>query len=119
MKRLLATLSFAFIVAASLPTYAANETTELSANQLTDQVVSNYAKAADKVVEISKDYNSKLESISDEEQAKALMAETQKEMAQAIEATGLSIEEYNNIFRMAREDQELQQKISGMMETAQ
>ncbi len=54
MKRLLATLSFAFIVAASLPTYAANETTELSANQLTDQVVSNYAKAADKVVEISK-----------------------------------------------------------------
>lgn len=114
MKRLLATLSFAFIVAASLPTYAANETTEL-----TDQVVSNYAKAADKVVEISKDYNSKLESISDEEQAKALMAETQKEMAQAIEATGLSIEEYNNIFRMAREDQELQQKISGMMETAQ
>ncbi|WP_439437160.1 DUF4168 domain-containing protein [Salinivibrio costicola] len=119
MKRLLTTLSFAFIVAASLPSYAANETTDMSANQLTDQVVSNYAEAADKVVEISKDYNSKLESISDEEQAKSLMAKTQKEMAQAIEATGLSIEEYNNIFRMAREDQELQKKISSMMETAQ
>jgi uncharacterized membrane-anchored protein YhcB (DUF1043 family) len=115
MKRLFATLSFAFVVAASLPSFAANETTEMSADQLTDQVVSSYAEAAEQVVSISKDYQSKLESISDEEQAKALMAETQKEMAQAIEATGLSIEEYNNVFRQAREDKELQKKISNMI----
>ncbi|OOE90872.1 DUF4168 domain-containing protein [Salinivibrio sharmensis] len=115
MKRLLATLFFAFVVAASLPSFAANETNELSADQLTDQVVSSYAEAAEQVVSISKDYKSKLESIRSEEKAKALMAETQKEMAQAIEATGLTIEEYNAVFRQAREDKELQKKISNML----
>ncbi|WP_128080622.1 DUF4168 domain-containing protein, partial [Salinivibrio socompensis] len=48
-------------------------------------------------------------------EAKELMDKTRKEMVQAIESTGLSVEDYNNIFRMAREDEALQKKISSMM----
>ncbi|WP_025674256.1 DUF4168 domain-containing protein [Salinivibrio socompensis] len=115
MKRLLATLAFVFTVSASLPSYAMNESNVTSPSQVTEQMVIKYTHAAEKVESISKNYESIRENVSDEKEAKELMDKTRKEMVQAIESTGLSVEDYNNIFRMAREDEALQKKISSMM----
>ncbi|OOF28595.1 DUF4168 domain-containing protein [Salinivibrio proteolyticus] len=115
MKYILATLAFLFATLASLPSYAINESPVTSPNQVTEQMVIKYTHAAEKVESISRNYESLRKDVSNEEEAKELMEKTRAEMIQAIESAGLSVENYNNIFRMAREDEALQKKITSMM----
>ncbi|MFO8003146.1 DUF4168 domain-containing protein [Thioalkalivibrio sp.] len=86
------------------------ETTPQTA-ALTDETVDTFVDAFVAVQEIREDFTERLQSASDESEAQAMQQEAQEKMMQAVEASGMSVQEYNEVAIALQSDPELMQQV--------
>lgn len=71
----------------------------------------NFIAAYSDVLQVQNKYSQKLQTASDEQQARKLQEQAQQEMLQAVEANGMSAEEYNQVIRKVSTNPDLQAEI--------
>jgi len=83
-----------------------------------DATVSNFADAFLSVQEMSEDLTEKLSEAPSAEAAQALQREAQDEMAQTVEESGISVEQYNEIAIGMRSDPKLAERVKTAVDQA-
>ncbi|MFP4561155.1 MAG: DUF4168 domain-containing protein [Thiohalorhabdus sp.] len=83
---------------------------------MSDEEVEKFAAAYGELRRIQEEHAGDLGEAGDEEEARKIQQEMQTKMGEAIEDEGLSLEEYKEIFDAVRQDQELTQKVTEMVE---
>ncbi|MBK1617301.1 hypothetical protein CKO42_02300 [Lamprobacter modestohalophilus] len=83
-----------------------------------DSTVSNFADAFLGVQEISEDLTDKLSNAPSAEAAQSLQREAQDEMAQKVEETGITVEQYNEIAISMRRDPKLAERVKTAVDQA-
>lgn len=81
---------------------------------LSDTNLLKFSVAMDAVQQIGVKYEAEFQNADDPAQAQQLQQQAQSEMVQAVEAAGLSTEEYNAIAQQAQIDETLRNKILEM-----
>jgi GTP1/Obg family GTP-binding protein len=69
---------------------------------------------ADKVSEIRNDFQQKMASAEDTEKAQSLQEEASAEMVEAVQASGMSVEEFNQIAYALQSDPALQERLAAI-----
>jgi len=87
----------------------AEATTQATA--LTDETIDTFVDAFVAVQEIREDFTERLHSASDEAEAQAMQQEAQEKMMQAVEESGMSVQEYNGVAMALQNDPELMQQV--------
>ena len=85
---------------------------------VSDQQLQSFAAAAIEVQEINNEWQQRVNETQDPQQAQQMRRQASQEMAEAIRDEGLTIEEYNTIGRLARQDAQLQNKLREHMREA-
>lgn len=104
----------------ALPAFAQAETETPQATQpaaLTEEELQSYAAAALEVQSLIEEWQPQIEAAESPEQASEIGQQAQSEMVMAVEAEGLSVEEYNQITQLAQTDPELQSRIMSYIES--
>lgn len=83
-----------------------------SGQDFDDQTLASYAEARSEIRDISQSYQQEMEQAEDREAAQELQQEMRDEMVEAVEASGISVQEYNTITQEASKDRELRQRIT-------
>ncbi|AGA34826.1 putative conserved secreted protein [Thioalkalivibrio nitratireducens DSM 14787] len=96
--------------AGAAPPPAYGETTPGSA-ALTEQTVDTFVDAFIAVQQIREDFAERLQSASDEHEAQTMQQEAQHEMMRAVEESGMSVQEYNEVAIALQDDPELMQQV--------
>jgi hypothetical protein len=109
--RLLAMAGAVALVLAFAPPAAAQMGTQFS-----DTQISAFAEAARDVGELQQLYDARLQEADSAEQVQQLQEQAQAEMVQAVEASGLTPEEYNQILQAAHQDEQLYTQIVEQMQ---
>lgn len=97
---------------AQAPVPAAQTTVEL-----TDANLLKFSIAMDSIQQLGTQYESKFQAAGSPEEAQQVQREAQGEMVKAVEAAGLTAEEYNAIAQQAQQDEALRKKILAMSKT--
>lgn len=95
------------------PTEAATAMQQ-STVELTDANLLKFSMAMDAIQQVGTEYESKFQAAETPEQAQQVQQEAQTEMVKAVEAAGLSTEQYNAIAQQAQQDEALRNKILAM-----
>lgn len=91
----------------------------ITAEDITEQQLDQFAEAALAVNQIGRKYASELQAAEDESAAQEIRVQAQEEMMQAVENEGLSVEEYNAIYAAAENDQEINSAIQALLQEKQ
>jgi len=78
---------------------------------VTDQTVDTFADAFVAVQGIREEYTERLHGASDEAEAQALQQEAQEEMMRAVEQSGMSVQEYNEVAMALQNDPALMERV--------
>lgn len=93
----------------------AQQQMEEMANQpVTDAQLEQFAEALDEIESINDDFVAQLEQAETQEEAQQLQIAAQSEMVEAVEDSGLTVEEYNAIAYRMQNDPEIQEKIEDL-----
>lgn len=84
------------------------------AQVISDSMLEKFVAAMGEVREISNSYAEEFQSAEDAEQAQAIQQEAQQEMIAAVEASGLSPEEYNTIVQRVQQDEALRSRLESL-----
>ncbi|AHE97545.1 DUF4168 domain-containing protein [Thioalkalivibrio paradoxus] len=95
---------------AGAPPAAYGEPTPGSA-AITEQTVDTFVDAFVAVQQIREDFAERLQSAADEHEAQTMQQEAQDEMMRAVEESGMSVQEYNEVAIALQDDPELMQQI--------
>ena len=82
-----------------------------AAAPMTEKTVDVFVDAFVSVQEIREDFAERLQSASDEAEAQATQQEAQEKMIQAVEQSGMSVQEYNDAAMALQNDPELMRKV--------
>lgn len=86
------------------------------AADIPEEQLDAFADAALDVQQVQQDLNTELQDVESREQAEQLQEEAERRATQAIEAQGLSPEQYRSILQAANSDPELYSTILALME---
>lgn len=78
---------------------------------VTDQTVDTFVDAFVAVQGIREDFTERLHGASDEAEAQALQQEAQEEMMRAVEQSGMSVQEYNEVAMELQNDPALMERV--------
>lgn len=87
---------------------------------VTEQDIRAYAEAAVEVQEISAKWQPRIADAQQQQkvtEAESLQQEAQQEMVEAVQDKGLTVQQYNDIYRVAQADPQVRDKITRHMET--
>ncbi|QPC43171.1 DUF4168 domain-containing protein [Kaustia mangrovi] len=123
MRRSIATAALGAFALLAAPVVAAhaqqsNGQTPPAATQLDPGTVKAFAEASLKVEELNKKWAPRLAEAEGQDQVQALREEATTEMTQAVQSSGLSVEDYNKIYRAAQQDQALASRIQELRQNA-
>lgn len=107
----------ALAIAWAGPAVAQTETEPQQA-QVTDEYLKSYAAAVVAVQRIHQEWEPRIQAAPDEDTRLGLQGQAQEKMVAAVEAEGLTVEEYNQIFQMAQDDPGLRQQVQTYIEQA-
>lgn len=114
LTTLAATLVMLFGVPAALAQGPAQQGQPPQQVQVSDSKLEHYVMVAEKVTEIRNDFQQKMTSAEDAEQAQSLQEEASAEMIEAVQASGMSVEEYNQIAYALQADPALQERLAAL-----
>ena len=77
----------------------------------TEAQLDKYAGAVQKVSAIADEYRPKLDAARDDAAREAVLNEADAKMVQAVQADGMSVDEYNGISMAVRQDPQLRQRV--------
>ena len=113
-------LSLAVITAALLagpallkadPSYGAPAMSGEAAPQVSSQQKELFVEAFSQVQQLQVSFTQQLEGVTSQEEAQALQQQTQQRMVEAVEATGLSVADYNHVVAAMEQDPVLRDRI--------
>lgn len=81
----------------------------------TDEQLQRYAAAARQVSDVAAEYQPRLQAAQGEQARQAVRVEADQRMVDRVEATGMSVAEYNGISRAVRKDPALRQKVERLV----
>ncbi|WP_303903981.1 DUF4168 domain-containing protein [Thiohalomonas denitrificans] len=84
-----------------------------------DATLETFSDAFGKVMNLQQDFASQLEGIESDEEARAMQQQVQKQMVEAVQQSGMSVEEYNNVATQLDQNPALREKVMGMVDSAQ
>lgn len=91
----------------------------MSVEDLTDTKLTAFVQAAQAIRGVMQDYRPQMEEVTSDADKQALRQEINDEIIVAVDAVeGISVEEYVEIARAAREDQALQERIRDLMQAS-
>lgn len=94
--------------------YAQQQMEEMQNEPVTQEQLEQFASALNDIERINDEFVEQLESAETQEQAQELQIAAQSEMVEAVEDSGLSVEEYNAIAYRMQNDPEVQQQIEDL-----
>lgn len=123
MKTMIAPLTLAVALAigagfVSAPVQAQQSMPQQQApaqQQVSDQEIQVFASALQEVQKIVVAYSPRIEEAKDPAQAQKLHAEAQQKMAEAVESSGLSVEKYNQVAKLAESDKDVLNRVKQHM----
>jgi len=86
------------------------------APDVSDEQIASFVEAYVAVNEVREEYTARLQEAEDQEEAQALQMEANDAMSAAIEDTGLSVEEYQNVAMAVSADAEVREQVTQMLE---
>jgi hypothetical protein len=102
----------------SLPAFAQSEAPQATQSAApSDEDLQSYAAAATEIQTIVQQWQPQIEGAETPEEANELGTQAQVQIVEAVEAEGLSVEEYNQITQLAQADPDLQARIMSYMQT--
>jgi len=87
-----------------------------AATEIADEQLDAFVDAALDVQRVQQELSTELQGVEDRDEAQRLQQQAQQQAIQAIEAQGLTPDEYNDIVQAANNDRELYSTILAMME---
>lgn len=87
---------------------------EMASEPVTDEQLEQFAAALDEIESINDEFVAELEQAENQEEAQELQIAAQSEMVEAVENSGLSVEEYNAIAYRMQNDPEIQERIEDL-----
>ncbi|RUO30954.1 hypothetical protein CWE12_06865 [Aliidiomarina sedimenti] len=87
---------------------------EMASEPVTDEQLEQFADALDEIERINDEFVAELEEAENQEEAQELQIAAQSEMVEAVENSGLSVEEYNAIAYRMQNDPEIQERIEDL-----
>ncbi|MCS4306306.1 flagellar basal body P-ring protein FlgI [Rheinheimera pacifica] len=91
--------------------------TQQTTVDLSDANLLKFSVAMDSIQKVGAEYEGKFQAAETPEQAQQVQQEAQAEMVKAVEAAGLTADEYNAIAQQAQQDEALRNKILAMAKT--
>jgi type IV secretory pathway VirB4 component len=82
----------------------------------TEEELQSYAAAAQQIQQIVEEWQPQIANAATPEEANQLGQQAQVEMVMAVEAEGLSVDDYNRITQLAQADPDLQARIMSYMQ---
>lgn len=86
---------------------------------ITDEQINAFARAQNQAAQIQLKYNDMLVAAEDDMQRQNIAQKANDEMVEAIQAEGLSVEQYNNILTEVQGDPELMERVSNAIQALQ
>lgn len=83
--------------------------------QFSDDDVKAFVAARESVIEISREWEERIQNAENQEEMNSLQQASQEEMVRAIEAEGLTVNDYNVMVDAARSNPDLQQRINELI----
>ncbi|MCC5878386.1 MAG: DUF4168 domain-containing protein [Idiomarina sp.] len=91
--------------------YAQQQMEEMANQPISEEQLEQFADALDEIERINDEFVAELEQAESQEEAQELQIAAQSEMVEAVENSGLSVEEYNAIAYRMQNDPEIQERI--------
>lgn len=85
------------------------------ATEFSESELETFVNAREKVVDISSDWEDRLNNAESQDELNDMQQAMQEEMVQAVQDEGLSVNEYNTIVSEAQSDEDLQRRIDELM----
>lgn len=114
MSAMLATVPAASVLAAQPQQQAQAAAPQAQSVNVTDKQLQQFAGAQETVNEIRVDAMAKLEKVEDQNQAQEIQQQANQDMVNAVQDSGLSVEDYNLIARAVQSDTNLQSRLKEM-----
>lgn len=83
--------------------------------QFSDKQIESFAEARQSVMEISSEWQERLNNAESQEKLNSLQAQVQEEMVQAVRDEGLSVNDYNMMVDAVQTNPELQNRVRELM----
>ncbi|WP_157981340.1 DUF4168 domain-containing protein [Aliidiomarina sanyensis] len=97
--------------------YAQQQMEQMANEPVTEEQLEKFVYAIGHIERINEEFVTALESVETQEQAQELQINAQREMVEAVEDTGLTVEEYNALAYRLQNDPEIQQAVEEMRES--
>ncbi|GAB2782360.1 hypothetical protein GCM10027040_05560 [Halomonas shantousis] len=89
-------------------------TTQSQTQNFSDEQLQQFADVSQEIARISQEYTGQLQDAQDEASQQQIRQEANDEMVQAVQDSGMSIEEFNNIGQAIQQDPQLMQRVQKM-----
>ncbi|KAA0017457.1 DUF4168 domain-containing protein [Salinicola corii] len=89
------------------------------AQNFSDDQLQQFADASQDIAMISQDYTEQLQNASDEGEQQKIRQQANDEMVQAVQESGMSVEQFNSIGQAIQQDPQLMQRVKGMVQQPQ
>ncbi|MDH4572411.1 MULTISPECIES: DUF4168 domain-containing protein [Salinicola] len=89
------------------------------AQNFSDDQLQQFADASQDIAMISQDYTEQLQNASDEGEQQKIRQQANDEMVQAVQDSGMSVEQFNSIGQAIQQDPQLMQRVKGMVQQPQ
>lgn len=89
------------------------------AQNFSDDQLQQFADASQDIAMISQDYTEQLQNASDEGEQQEIRQQANDEMVQAVQDSGMSVEQFNSIGQAIQQDPQLMQRVKGMVQQPQ
>lgn len=81
---------------------------------VSDSMLEQYSEASSGVQAVQEEFSSKIQSTQDAEKAQSLRNEAQQKMVDAVEGSGLTVNEYNLITQQVQADRDLAKRLNAI-----
>lgn len=128
MQRITALLAAATMTAgiASVPAMAQDTAdsgsqaqSQGAAQNFSDDQLQQFADASQNIASISQDYTEQLQNASGDEQQQEIRQQANEEMVEAVQDSGMSVEEFNSVGQAIQQNPQLMQRVQGMVQEQQ
>lgn len=89
---------------------------ESQATEVSEEKIEKFVDALSEIRVIQEEASAELEATSDTQEAQQVQQDAQQKMIEAVEAAGLSVEEYNQIAALMGSDPELQERVHAKLD---
>lgn len=83
---------------------------------VSDAELTSFTQAAQKLAQVQSEIQAEMQQAGNAEEAQKIQANSQARMVEAVESTGMSVDDYNRISTLAQSDPAVRERLQSLME---